>query len=78
MDEVKRKRQAMQRGAAVEDVVESVQTETDDIESIAVVVVYKDGSIQSAMSCDSTLELLGMADCLKDDVMKLIDGEYTE
>lgn len=75
MDELKRRRQSQERGAAVADVVESLKANEDDIESIAVVVLYKDGGIQSAFSGDSTLELLGLKDCLTDDLMKIVEGE---
>lgn len=72
MSEIRQCKQKNERGASVEDVVNSFVGNTEHMESIAVVVLYDDGEIDTAFSSDSTLELAGMLEVAKKEVLDMV------
>lgn len=71
MSEIKQRKQKNERGASVKDVIDSL-SEFDGIDSIAVVVKYENDDIETAFSCDSTAELIGMLEVAKFELVEMI------
>lgn len=71
MSEIKQRKQKKERGASVKDVIDSL-SEFDGIDSIAVVVKYEDDDIETALSGDSTAELIGMLEVAKIELVEMI------
>ena len=63
--------QRKERGVSVKQIIESALTQSDEIDSIALVARHKDGFIRTSYSVEEGgLELLGMLEVSKDQVLE--------
>lgn len=63
--------QRKERGVSVKQIIESTLAQSDEIDSIALVARHKDGIIHTSYSVkDGGLELLGMLEVSKDQVLE--------
>lgn len=63
--DIKSYKQNKSRGASVQQVIDSLQTNVKRTQSIAVVVMYSDDTIDTAYSGDNNIELVGLLEVLK-------------
>lgn len=76
MDSIKEKRLQKERGATPKEVLEGLLKNTDDIDDLIVVVSKENGDIESSVSCDSTLNVLGMLEVGKQDTLNIMYDAY--
>ena len=63
--------QRKERGVSVKQILENALAQSDEIDSIALVARHKDGFIRTSYSVkDGGLELLGMLEVSKDQVLE--------
>ena len=63
--DIKSYKENKSRGASVKDVIDSLKECEHKTESIAVVVMYSDGEIETAYSTENNVELIGLLDIAK-------------
>ena len=72
--DIKSYKENKSRGASVKDVIDSLKECEYKTESIAVVVMYSDGEIDTAYSGESNVELIGLLNMAKAEITNNIIG----
>lgn len=73
--DIKSYKQKKERGLSVRQVIESALNDADQLDSIVIVTKYDDGNIATGYSGDNNIELTGLCEFVKTELVELIAEE---